>query len=643
MATRTPLVWDEALGIPVRLPEGDTLPSEALPPGGSADGNGFVGQRAITEGTTSDVPTGVDVNRLLRYQTWDPCTITLIGANFADNDSIWISAESNSMILALDDGQLWANVSEGIVGSLRIKHGEVVRLTRNSATVWTIDGDYEYIDPRPQVSNLDVHISLTGDDLTGDGTEGNPLQTIFGAQTYADGHRINNNLSFYFHEGNHAGIGFVSYSHATAKSIYYQSWSGDPLDTFVDATFACVTPGVSYYVTELTVKGIQAYETRVNANDCRYSTDAFGYSISAGTGGTIYVSRARVFGTGAAAFIYADGETARVFVEGPLNFTANGSTGAFDVTEGVFWALNGALIEIREGGTPTAVTGTATGRRFNVSLLAHILNQVGDDTWPPGSLAGEQTLGGLYIGNDWVPPGGEVAAGGGLQGLRVITGTTDTPTAADVDYMMRYQNAGTTAVTLTAGSIPALSVIHALAEGGTITINPGAGQTFIPAGSPYMTQGNACSFVYLGGNTWVIVGGIEGGEVPEAGGGISDSWILSTDYELEIKDKNNLIICDNAAEIEVTLGFDSGNADYNFDQHHESHFFARAAGGIVFFAGAGDTLQPASGLRLPQGGACTVVYLGASTWMLVGAFEGEESGGGGGASFQSSLIWSLGA
>lgn len=110
---------------------------------------------------------------------------------------------------------------------------------------------------------------------------------------------------------------------------------------------------------------------------------------------------------------------------------------------------------------------------------------------------------------------GTAGSGGSLIGTRVVTGTTDIPTDDDRDLIIRYQNDTGTAVTVNAGDFVANDTYHVLAEGdGDVTLTAGAGQTFIPTGTKTLPTGKAASLVYLGANTWLVVGGFA-----ESGGG----------------------------------------------------------------------------------------------------------------------------
>ena len=113
-------------------------------------------------------------------------------------------------------------------------------------------------------------------------------------------------------------------------------------------------------------------------------------------------------------------------------------------------------------------------------------------------------------------PSGDTLAGvggsGGIVGLRVISGTTDTPTNTDKDKLLRCQNSGTTTLTITAGSFAADDMVHVSAEGaGGVVLSPGSGQTFIPAGAQTLPAGRVATLVFLGSDTWLVAGGLSPG------------------------------------------------------------------------------------------------------------------------------------
>ena len=133
-----------------------------------------------------------------------------------------------------------------------------------------------------------------------------------------------------------------------------------------------------------------------------------------------------------------------------------------------------------------------------------------------GEIGLDLTTDTFKIGNgtdDWLTlpyfTSGGGGGGGGLAGTRIVTGTTDTPTATDKDKLVRYQNSGTTTVTLAAGSFASLDEVNLNAEGGGVLIVPDGGQTFIPSGNKTLPPGQAATAIYLGSNTWVLIGGFK--------------------------------------------------------------------------------------------------------------------------------------
>ena len=125
------------------------------------------------------------------------------------------------------------------------------------------------------------------------------------------------------------------------------------------------------------------------------------------------------------------------------------------------------------------------------------------------------------VGSYAVPPGAS-----GI--IRVISGTSDTPTVADAGYYLRCTSASATVITIPPNSTQPFAIkdVMAIEQGGAgaVTIAPGAGVTLnTPRGSLTIAlQYGVIQIKKVGTNEWTLLGDLGGG----GGGGGSGNPLL---------------------------------------------------------------------------------------------------------------------
>lgn len=91
---------------------------------------------------------------------------------------------------------------------------------------------------------------------------------------------------------------------------------------------------------------------------------------------------------------------------------------------------------------------------------------------------------------------------------RAVSGTSDTPSVADVGGLVRSTNAAATSFTITSTGLSTSQSFDVLQDGdGPLTLNPDTGMTFLPSGAQTLrTKGSGATVTYLGSNRFWIVG-----------------------------------------------------------------------------------------------------------------------------------------
>lgn len=91
---------------------------------------------------------------------------------------------------------------------------------------------------------------------------------------------------------------------------------------------------------------------------------------------------------------------------------------------------------------------------------------------------------------------------------RAVSGTSDTPTVADVGGLVRSTNAAATSFTITSAGLSTSQSFDVLQDGdGPLTLTPGASMTFLPSGAQTLrTKGSGATVTYLGSDRFWIVG-----------------------------------------------------------------------------------------------------------------------------------------
>lgn len=91
---------------------------------------------------------------------------------------------------------------------------------------------------------------------------------------------------------------------------------------------------------------------------------------------------------------------------------------------------------------------------------------------------------------------------------RAVSGTSDTPTVADVGGLVRSTNAAATSFTITSSGLSAGQSIDVMQDGdGILTLTPDSGMTFIPSGAQALrAKGSGATVTYLGSDRFWLVG-----------------------------------------------------------------------------------------------------------------------------------------
>ena len=207
---------------------------------------------------------------------------------------------------------------------------------------------------------------------------------------------------------------------------------------------------------------------------------------------------------------------------------------------------------------------------------------------------------------------------------RDVAGATDTPTSADVGGLVVYGSAVPVAVTLDATGFTALTGYDIIAGVGAVTVSGAAGVTLLPAGSQTLrTNGSGASIVYLGSNTFWVIGDLESG-VPSGASGKYGAirTVTGTTDTPTASDVGDLVKCTSASPTAVTAATGAFALGEWFD------VLQAGAGQVTITADTGVTLLPSGSQVLRATGAgASVIYLGGSTFWVIGDVETGGAGG----------------
>ncbi|WP_426313833.1 hypothetical protein ACN9MF_20175 [Methylobacterium fujisawaense] len=242
--------------------------------------------------------------------------------------------------------------------------------------------------------------STSGDDTNGDGSQSKPFKTNAKALSYAS-----SRFSF-------GGYGLIIQAVTVGDYDLPGAISGVPNVTFVgnpSNPSAYRWRGTGTGQAQITVAGCNA----ILSGGTLYNTNPAINTIGAVAGGVLKLTNCGLGGVSALSGTHVlAGSGGTVTLEGTISVTQSAgsildaesgnitsfatiavpSSGSFSTALVV---ANGAGGQVAFG-TGAAWSGTTTGQRFAVSLNA-VINSFGRGlSWIPGSVAGTQTLGGLY-------------------------------------------------------------------------------------------------------------------------------------------------------------------------------------------------------------------------------------------------------
>lgn len=242
----------------------------------------------------------------------------------------------------------------------------------------------------------------------------------------------------------------------------------------------------------------------------------------------------------------------------------------------------------------------------------------------PGQLAYTQANKTLHIGLigggiESFPLGSIGVGAGGYSSTRTVSGTSDTPTAADVGTLIQSGNASATNFTINSTGLSEFDSFDVLQNGdGQLTLTPDSGMTFIPSGAQALrTKGSAASIAYLGGDTFLVVGDFEGGASSGASAEYSSDRVVSGTSDTPTSaDVGNLIRTTSASPTTLTIS-SSGLTQFNVID-----VLADGDGQVTLSPDAGMTFIPSgSQILRAKGSGASIVYLGSDRFWVVGDLE----------------------